>query len=202
MLDAFMIWPGMYVLGWVLAGAAGATAAAMQAQVDGGPHSPADVAMMWAGFVIVPVAFVVSVVALASWPVTAVVWCFWTVRIVQNHNALHPNDPPIGVFAAIGGWLVPVVNLVVPFGLMRRLWRRAADEHGWGDWVLTFWWLCWVVVWLWGASGPLTDSWTEEELALGSLAIRPFRFGLAVLAYFVVEHLTRRQEAHAAGASG
>jgi hypothetical protein len=85
--------------------------------------------------------------------VIAVLFIVWMFRAAKNHEALGRSNTRFGPGWAIGGWFVPVANLVLPVLIVQDLWRggdasRPRDDAAWrnvrGSWLVGCWWAAWV----------------------------------------------------------
>src|SRR5262249_60373252 len=54
-------------------------------------------------------------------------------RAAKNNEALGRMNPRLGPGWAIGGWLIPIANLVIPFIIMDDVWRGADPSIPRGD---------------------------------------------------------------------
>jgi hypothetical protein len=57
----------------------------------------------------------------------------WLYRAAKNNEALGRQYPRLGPGWAIGGWFIPVANLVIPFIIMDDVWRGADPSTARGD---------------------------------------------------------------------
>jgi hypothetical protein len=109
---------------------------------------------------------------------------------------------------ALAAFLVPVLNLIRPYQVMREVWQasdpRTGDPFAWSrvptGWLLPLWWsafVVWVVSTLVGAGMTLGMGSDPERLriarAVTTLADLAAAAGLS-LAYFVVAHVSAAQE--------
>jgi uncharacterized protein DUF4328 len=77
---------------------------------------------------------------------TAIAFLAWLSRIVENIPRLGGGQPLASPRAAIGWWFVPFANLVQPFRIVADAYRRLAPaKPAPGLWLVTLWWLLWVV---------------------------------------------------------
>ncbi|MGJ5749206.1 uncharacterized protein DUF4328 [Streptomyces puniciscabiei] len=124
-----------------------------------------------------------------------VLFLLWFARCRRNAELLSPGRVPGSVTWAVLAWLIPVLNLWVPRGLVRDMHRASAPDGtdaGRGDLLVNVWWGAWVghgAVSLLGAhlggGTPLPPLVAAEGLDL--LA--------AVLATVVIQRSTVRQAA-------
>ena len=101
---------------------------------------------------------------------------------------------------AIGGWFIPCANLVIPFLVVRDIWRRTPDSvHGAvgspGMGLLWGWWITWAIGYLVSAVARQgtedLDSMIQSDAprAWASLVLA----GSSVFLIFVVRALDQRQ---------
>ena len=57
----------------------------------------------------------------------------WLYRAAKNNEALGRLNPRLGSGWAIGGWFIPIANLVIPFIIMDDVWRGADPSIPRGD---------------------------------------------------------------------
>ena len=139
--------------------------------------------------------------------VITVLFIIWMFRAAKNHEALGRTNTRFGPGWAIGGWFIPIANLVLPVLIVQDLWRggdasRPRDVATWrnarGSWLVGCWWTAWVLSLVRfsysGAglhdSGSLDDLEASNTVALVGVVCLA---GAAVLAVLVVRALSRRQ---------
>lgn len=139
--------------------------------------------------------------------VVAPTFIVWMWRAAKNQQALGRRPERLGSGWAIGGWWIPLANLVLPVLVVQDLWRGSISSIGRDDprwriadrsWLVGWWWGLLLVALL-GISGEPANS-PGMRLALleqrnilallGSIAAAV----AAALALAVVRQLTRRQE--------
>jgi hypothetical protein len=137
----------------------------------------------------------------------------WMWRVAKNAELAGRVRPRLGPGWTIGGWFIPLANLVIPVLVMQDLWRGSNPEvaRGDADWrrsagsaVVGWWWAAHIVAMLRFGGGGEAESRNELETlrttdalaAGGSLAA----IAAAVLLIVVVRRITRRQETLFAGA--
>jgi len=136
-----------------------------------------------------------------------VVFIIWLWRAAKNAlEALDREHPKLGPGWAIGGWFIPLANLVLPIIVIQGLWRASAAgtrpgttwRSAKGSALVVFWWLTFIVSFVSGTAG---DDATLDEVkvadtltAVGAVA----SVVAAVLAILVVVQLTRRFNARRA----
>lgn len=139
--------------------------------------------------------------------ITGVTFIVWMWRAAKNNAALGRSQPRFGPGWAIGGWLIPLANLVIPVLIMQDLWRGSDASIPRGDsrWkigdrsvLVGFWWglllFGRVMIGAGGATinqGSLDDLKSGVELEIvGSLCT----LAAVVLAVHVVRKITQRQQ--------
>jgi hypothetical protein len=142
--------------------------------------------------------------------ITAIVFIVWFFRAAKNNEALGRLRPRLGPGWAIGGWFIPLANLVIPVLIAQDLWRGSDPSVPRGDdrWriaprsALVGWW--WALAVLsrfpfFGGQGDTSDAETTiSNVRSGinaSLVSQVLSIAAAVLAILVVRRLTERQEA-------
>jgi hypothetical protein len=148
--------------------------------------------------------------------VLAIIPCFivWNYRAAKNQEALARQPERLGAGWAIGGWFIPLGNLVLPVLEIQDLWRGsdASIERGDPRWRIAD--RSWLIGWWWGLliAGLVTFSGSpadQDELELAAVrgANLVAMVGMlcaaasAVLAILVVRRIDARQletrDAHA-----
>ena len=133
--------------------------------------------------------------------VAAVTFLVWFHRAATNHDIFQRVDAGTGR-SAVASFFIPVLNLVLPYKIMKSVWDGAgyADQHG-SSAIVTFWWFTWIGGNLLSSvGGLLTGSAGNDAGRLASAT----RFDMlciginalaGVLAILVVRRLSERQEA-------
>lgn len=137
------------------------------------------------------------------WIAAAVVFLGWTHRAYRNLPALGAERLAYSPRWAVGAFLVPVLNLVHPYQVVRELWREshsASDPIPAVPLVLVRWWWALFVASVLAdpvigrlaeaAMGRLEAGGRLELLVLGEMA----EIAAAVLAIVIVTRVTRLQE--------
>ncbi|MEU4569327.1 DUF4328 domain-containing protein [Micromonospora sp. NPDC023956] len=78
----------------------------------------------------------------------------WTYRVRANLDAFPGSAPGLGAGWAIGGWLVPLVNLVVPYRVVADVTRASVWRPGTAR-LVGVWWAAWLVF-------LVSERWTER----------------------------------------
>ena len=129
----------------------------------------------------------------------------WTRRLYGNLRALGVQDLRFGVGWAVGGWFVPLFNLVRPKQIVDDIWRGSDPSPSWtGGWresrvplLLHVWWATGIAALVLRRLGGNDDTANFESFH-GSMAWDAAGFGAlavgAVLTLAVVRRLTERQE--------
>ncbi|MEU5161587.1 DUF4328 domain-containing protein [Streptomyces sp. NPDC020875] len=141
--------------------------------------------------------------------VTGVLFIIWFAVARANASAFAPDITRWGRGWAIGGWLIPFVNLVIPRLVAGTIWEASRfNPYGPKDQqpptLLTAWWTVWVVstVVELGANQNYIKAETPDELITAANAMM---FGsvtaiaAAVLAILVVRRVTVMQKEKVAG---
>jgi hypothetical protein len=85
----------------------------------------------------------------AIWVIVAaiILWLIWQYRAHANLRALGVGELKYTPGWAVGWWLIPFANIVMPFLTMRELWKASDPEAGSIDWLgrpttalLGLWW--------------------------------------------------------------
>jgi hypothetical protein len=138
----------------------------------------------------------------------------WQWRLAKNHQLLGRPDTAFGPGWAIGGWFIPLANLVIPILQLRDLWKGSAPglPRGSPVWkrqstgaLLLVWWGLFVasVVIDWISSISVDEETDELSEVTGQLdrmtgvAVLAYslRIAAAILFILVIKRLTTRQEA-------
>lgn len=104
--------------------------------------------------------------------VAALVALRWIYLANANARARGAQDMMVSPGWAVGWFFVPLMNLVMPYMMMRELWKASARP---GDWqmepappVILLWWILWVAA---GVTGMLGFQMSlEPEIAEGGAA--------------------------------
>ncbi|MET8450198.1 DUF4328 domain-containing protein [Streptomyces sp. NPDC005209] len=129
--------------------------------------------------------------------VCAVAFLSWLWRVRDNGTALSGAAPRYAGYWVYLGWIVPIVNLWVPRGLVADVWQATAPGRR-APLSLNVWWGLWLVGMLSGVGLLYTDSkdevieraYTEPWPLLASDAVI---VGAAVAAVFLVRAVTAAQ---------
>jgi hypothetical protein len=95
---------------------------------------------------------VITLILLVSGALAAITFLTWLYRTYADVRALRPHALRQGPWSAVVPWLVPVINLVLPFVPMRAMWRASDPDFDPEDprpprvtvW-FWLWWLSWIV---------------------------------------------------------
>ena len=144
-----------------------------------------------------------AIVALAIIP-CFIIWCW---RAAKNQDVLGRAPQRLGSGFAIGGWFIPLANLVIPVLVMQDLWRGSDASIGRGEarwriadrsWLIGWWWGLFVVPVVAFAGVPADRRNFKEAAARGANLVALFGMlcaaAAAVLAILVVRRLDARQE--------
>jgi hypothetical protein len=104
------------------------------------------------------------------------IWIIWQVRATSNRRALTADPPTYWTGWVITGWLLPVINFVLPFFTMRDLVRATShlpgQEQDTGkrtDRWLALWWIGWLAFIAFGVVAIVLDG--ENGAVAGRLRI-------------------------------
>jgi hypothetical protein len=117
------------------------------------------------------VRYVTDAVELATMLV-AVVWMY---RAYRNQNAFPGGRLPFGYSWLVGGWVIPIAHVFVPYLIIARIARVSLGRRRTPP-VVVIWWAAWL---LFIHAVFLPPSW-GVELALVCGAVAGFCFGLIV----------------------
>ena len=146
--------------------------------------------------------------------VILVLLIIWMWRVAKNALDAGRTNPRFAPGWTIGGWFIPVANLVIPGLILQDLWRGSDPSIERGDpmWRLRatgsalvgWWWAMWVlgVFTTVRIIGDGNDRDYFERLRLWdsvSAGGQLVRIAAAILLMLVVRRITRRQEALFAG---
>jgi uncharacterized membrane protein YeaQ/YmgE (transglycosylase-associated protein family) len=150
---------------------------------------------------------VIGVVQVGLFIATGVMFCFWIHRAHKNLPAFGVQNLRFSPGWAVGGFFVPILNLVRPVQVVTEIWKasdpNAPTGTGWqnapGSPLIGFWWLAYVVSSLVGnvAARLATNANTLSQIMTASQMTVASDFvsvGAAILAILVVREIDRRQE--------
>ncbi len=98
---------------------------------------------------------------------TGLLWLVWQYRAATNLRALGVRELRYSPAWAVGWWLIPVANLVMPYLTVRELYRASDPDAGATDWrrpvpfLLPVWWAAWILPLMVGAAGLALSSRTS-----------------------------------------
>lgn len=135
---------------------------------------------------------------------TAVVFIIWFFRVRSNGEVFSPSGFDKGRGWAIGGWFIPVGNLVIPFRIAREIWTASTQRAPDGSWrpartgIITAWWLLWILGLIVDrvASGMYSGAEVPDAVQDSALAMTfatTLDVAAAVLAILFVRKLTSMQ---------
>ena len=143
---------------------------------------------------------------LAAFLCTAIVWLAWLYRAYGNLALVGSKRSRFAPSWAVGYWLIPLVNLVWPYAVMRDLWLRSAslnDRDGYDSLpppqLLSWWWgisLTWAMAG-WVLAFLTRDARTPAELAQATdlgMVVSAVGMIAVVLAIFVMRGIDRAQQ--------
>jgi hypothetical protein len=121
---------------------------------------------------------VLLIVQTLVFAVTAVVTLRWIYLANANARALGAEDMMVSPGWAVGWFFVPLMNLVMPFVMMRELWKASARPKDWqmesAPAPILLWWILWIAS---GIAGAVGFSLSLEPGAVEG--------GAAEIAYFL-----------------
>ncbi len=139
--------------------------------------------------------------------ITGVVFITWMWRAAKNNEALGRERARFGPGWAIGGWLIPIANFVIPVLMMQDLWRGSNSTIPRGDtrWkigdrsaLIGWWWgLAIASRFLNAVGNGVGDSPVLDDVRSGvsvQVVGNAMSIAAAVLAILVVHQLSRRQD--------
>lgn len=136
----------------------------------------------------------------------------WMWRVAKNAELAGRARPRFAPGWTIGGWFIPLANLVIPVLVMQDLWRGsdpsvARGDPDWrraaGSGLVGWWWATHLVAAIRFGGGGEADSRSELERLRGFDAAASVgmlvAIAAAILLILVVRRITRRQESLFAG---
>ena len=122
-----------------------------------------------------------------------VVFLVWFSRCRRNARILTPGAASQPGVWAVVAWLIPVVNLWVPRGLVLEVHRASSPgtEKGRGEVLVNAWWAAWA-----GHTMIGMATWFGGGTSMPLLVVTEvLNLAAAVLAMFVIQRITRLQSA-------
>jgi hypothetical protein len=89
----------------------------------------------------------ITIVQVVLVVVTGVVWLFWQRRSQSNLHAARMRDLKFSPGWAVGWWLIPFANFVMPFQTTRELWKASTGDERWWEVrtsIIGWWWAAWL----------------------------------------------------------
>jgi hypothetical protein len=140
---------------------------------------------------------------------TAIAFMTWLYRCRANLRAFGTRHLRYRRYWAIFGFLIPVVNLVRPYQVIREVWQASDPSTASPlDWktvkpplLLRAWWVTFVAflvfkILAWWMMWSATYDLTRLQIADGVLLLADFLAAVSVtLVYFVIDHITDAQQA-------
>ncbi|MFE8962443.1 DUF4328 domain-containing protein [Streptomyces iakyrus] len=145
----------------------------------------------------------VASVGSAVTAVCVIVFLLWLDRMRDNAKALSGTDPRYGYSWIWVGWIVPVVNLWIPRGIVADVHRSVFPERRLPA-VVNWWWGLWLAG-LAGGVGIIYSDDTDEVIARAYGGVVPLLTADLVIvaaagaAALMVHTLTTAQQEHSAG---
>lgn len=132
--------------------------------------------------------------------VVGLAFIVWLRRLYGNLRVLS-GPTRFGTGWAIGAWFVPFLNLLRPKQIVDEIWTESGSTDEGVSPLVHVWWGMWIASGLLGQflfrSTNTSDLERAETLALGVIAADVVEAITAVLAFWLVTLMTRRQEDHA-----
>ncbi|MFD7066427.1 DUF4328 domain-containing protein [Streptomyces sp. NPDC059913] len=140
---------------------------------------------------------------------TAVVFLIWFHRVRHNAGIFDRSMQPMRPGWAIGGWFIPIANLVLPRRIAGGIWTASAQTNTDGSWrhvpatVMNLWWGVWIGSLLLSrfAQRRYMAAESPQEIVDAAglvMATDALDIVAAVLAVLFVRKLTRMQGERAA----
>lgn len=142
----------------------------------------------------------------ASWAtsIALVLWIVWSYRSAVNALALGRTGGRQSPGWVVAGWLIPFVNLVLPYQTVSDLWRSSAAEAERGDgWRaaraeprVIGWWIAYLaglVGYVFLAVEVVTGALAADDARIWIAAARAVQAVAALLGAWIVWDVTRRQ---------
>ncbi len=138
--------------------------------------------------------------------VSFVLLLVWTYRTHQNLSELRAEDTRFSPGWTIGGWLIPVVNLLMPFFIFQEMWKASSTERpSWrqspGDSVIVLWWSIGLIGVIGSTIAAVLRDEAIDDLSFGAASSSNwalvimilFSVGYALLTIAVLWRLAGRQ---------
>jgi hypothetical protein len=137
----------------------------------------------------------VSMIYVNLMTAAVVLFLLWFVRCRRNAELLSPGRVPGSVGWAVLLWLIPVLNLWAPRGLVRDVQRASAPDGadaGRGDLLVNVWWAAWAGHALLALAAVNLAGGTSPSLLVASESLD---LPAAALAVVLIQRITVRQAA-------
>jgi hypothetical protein len=122
----------------------------------------------------------------------AVAFLVWQYRTVANAPLLWAGVPRFGAGASVVWWFIPFANFVLPYVVIRELWRRLRLKmDGYGA-PVGFWWLTYFAAQASSLAGgllPITGLDSVRQLVVAGVVSEILGVIAAVLAILVVRRI-------------
>lgn len=151
-----------------------------------------------------PLAMTAAFTALARallFLITAVVAMIWLYRATANAQAMGASDLMVSPIMAALWWIVPLMNLFMPYLAVRDLWRASERPRDWqgvsAPATILVWWILWICAGIAGAVGfgMSTDLYVPPEVLLYADIVSALFFIPAALLFAgFVGDIQRKQE--------
>ena len=145
----------------------------------------------------------------------AVMWLVWFWRTRVNAESFSPGHIRYSEGMAVGGWLIPVCNLIIPKQVINDIWSASNPAvpqwQGFGPRptsrrsLVNGWWTMWLFYFVFGLASSF-ESWYDAssledagEAVAWALITDLLAIPAAILALVLVSRLTTIQEDRLAG---
>lgn len=138
--------------------------------------------------------------------ISVILLLIWTYRTYQNLRALRAEDTRFSPGWTIAGWLIPVVNLLMPFFVFQEMWKASSTERpSWrqspGDSVIVLWWAVGLIGVIGSTIAAVLRDEAIDDLSFGAASSSNwalvimilFSAGYALLTIAVLWRLAGRQ---------
>ena len=140
---------------------------------------------------------------------TAVLFLAWVYRAHRNLKALGATDLKYSPGWAIGGFFVPLLNLVRPYQVVTEIWNESGSQrrsplggtwkHEESSWFIGLWWSAWLLAGIFDSLGVfmVIGSNQPDQLSVATrflVVSDVVNAASAALAIMVVLKINARQE--------
>ena len=138
--------------------------------------------------------------------ISFVLLVIWTYRTYQNLRELRAEDTRFSPGWTIGGWLIPFVNLLMPFFIFQEMWKASSTERpSWrqspADNLIVLWWSIGMISVIGSTIAAVLRNDAIDDLSFSAaadnnwtlIAMILFSAGYALLTIAVLWRLAGRQ---------